>query len=92
MNDPLMQHLPALLELPVLSGRQWAEDYGSRLIQDGIAIATQAVDEPDGRCQAQLAATAQAIRACAVNLFAYARGKVPRVGRAEPSNRIICSN
>lgn len=92
MNDPLMAPLSRLMQLPVIPARAWAEQEADRITAAGITVAQIAVDEADKRSQAQLAAVAQSLQANAVSLIAYARGKIPRVERAEPNTNIIVSS
>lgn len=89
MLDRLLQPAQQLAERPVIPARKWAEDMALAITGPVERIALNSASETDERAALQLASTAEALSVCCINLAAYARGVLPRVGRAEPPVNII---
>lgn len=92
MLDPLLAPALQLAELPIVDGRQWADDCAHNIVRELERIAKRSAGELDELAAGQLANVAQVLGVSVISLTAYSRGRTPRVrADAPPVNLIVPS-
>lgn len=89
MLDPLLAPALQLAELPVVAGREWADNSAHNLVRELEAIAKRAAGETDAQASGQLENITTAIGVVVISLTAYSRGRTPRVRSQEPSGNLV---
>lgn len=89
MLDPLLGPALQMAEKPVIPARRRADVIAHNITRDMEELVKMAAGETDTRAGLQIDAVCQALGVCVISLTAYARGVLPRVGKAEPNANII---
>lgn len=89
MLDPLLAPALQLAELPIVPGREWADDCAHNIVRELERLAKRAAGEGNVTAAGQLANVAEVLGVSVISLTAYSRGRTPRVCADSPPVNLI---